>query len=172
MDAPLEVDTKRLLLRGIPERESRVFHEIVGDPTVMAHWHPGADPDVAATRDRILAIQRHWREHGFGDWGVEENASGYLIGFSGLHYIDGMREVNLGYAFRRDAWRRGFGTEVCRKVLDVGLNTLGLGEIVAVISPANIASMRLAEKVGMAYWKKTTWSGLPRIVYRIAQLSI
>ena len=172
MDAPLEVETKRLLLRGIPERESHVFHEIAGDPTVMAHWHPGADPDVAATRARILAIQRHWREHGFGDWGVEEKASGYLIGFSGLHYIDGMREVNLGYAFRRDAWRRGFGTEVCQKVLDIGLNTLRLSEIVAVISPANIASMRLAEKVGMAYWKRTTWSGLPRIVYRITLSSV
>ena len=96
MDAPLEVDTERLFLRGIPERESRVFHEIAGDPTVMAHWHPGADPDVAATRDRILAIQRHWREHGFGDWGVEEKASGYLIGFSGLHYIEGMPEVKPG----------------------------------------------------------------------------
>ena len=107
MAAPLEVDTKRLLLRGIPESEAQVFHEIAGDPAVMAHWHPGADPDVAATRERILAIQRHWREHGFGDWGVEEKASGYLIGFSGLHYIDGMHEVNLGYAFRRDAWRRG-----------------------------------------------------------------
>ena len=48
---------------------------------------------------------------------------------------------------------------------------MGLSEIVAVISPENTPSMRLAEKVGMAYWKRTTWSDQPRIVYRIAMSS-
>ena len=168
MNAPLEAETERLLLRGLGHKDAPAFHEIVGDPKVMAHWFPGPDVDEAATADRITSINQHWADHGFGDWGIEEKASGYLVGFSGLHYIDGMPEANLGYAFRRSAWRRGFGTEVCQRVIDIGLNEMGLSEIVAVISPENTPSMRLAEKVGMAYWKKTTWSGQPRIVYRIS----
>ena len=168
VNAPLEVETRRLLLRGLSHRDVPVFHEIVGNPEVMVHWHPGPDGDEAATADRITSINQHWSEHGFGDWGVEEKASGYLIGFSGFHYIEGMSEVNLGYAFRRSAWRRGFGTEVCQRVIDIALNRMGLAEVVAVISPENTASMWLAEKVGMSYWKRTTWSGQPRVVYRIA----
>lgn len=114
---------------------------------------------------------QHWADHGFGDWGIEETASGALVGFSGPHYIEAMSEVNLGYAFRRSSWRQGYGTEVCEKIIEIGLSALGLSAIVAVISPENTSSMRLAEKVGMTYWKRTTWSGQPRIVYRIGESS-
>lgn len=172
MDAPFDVDTDRLLLRGLAEGDAPVFHQIVGDPVVMAHWHPGPDLDEAATRARIESINRHWREHRFGDWGVEEKATGALVGFSGLHYIEGMSEVNLGYAFHRSAWLHVFGTEVCKTIIDIGFNTLGLSEIVAVISPENMPSRRLAERVGMSYWKDALWSWRPRVVYRISLPSV
>lgn len=91
--------------------------------------------------------------------------TGDLVGFAGLHYIDGILEVNLGYALRRDLWRRGFGAQACRAALAVAAG-LGLDEVVTVIDPANLASRRLAESLGFALWQPTTWSGLPRLIYR------
>ena len=39
-------------------------------------------------------------------------------------------------------------------------------EIVAVISPQNTPSQRLAEELGFSVWKETRWSGPPRLAYR------
>ena len=78
-----------------------------------------------------------------------------------------MPEVNLGYAFRCSAWRQGYGQETCKAVLATGFSTLSLEKIVAVVSPENVASRRLAEKVGLTFWKETRWSDLPRVIYRI-----
>ena len=45
---------------------------------------------------RLAHMDTHWQRHGFGDWGIVESEAERLIGFAGLHHIDGMREVNLG----------------------------------------------------------------------------
>lgn len=167
MAAPWDrVRTQRLELRHLSAADAPALFRTTGDPEVMRYWAPGSDAAVEATAGRIAAIERHWETHGFGDWGVEERAGRELVGFSGLHYIDGMAEVNVGYALRRDRWGLGYGTEVCRAALDHGFGVLGLTEIVAVIAPQNTASRHLAEKCGLSFWKELTWSGRERVVYR------
>ena len=163
------IDTERLAMRRLSAADAPALFRTTGDPEVMRYWAPGPDDSAEATARRIKAIERHWKTHGFGDWAVVERASGELIGFSGLHYIDGMAEVNVGYALRRDRWGLGYGSEACRAAMEVGFGALGLAEIVAVIAPQNAASRRLAEKCGLAFWKELTWSGRERVVYRITR---
>lgn len=164
--APERVDTVRLALRRLSPADAPELFRVVGDPTVMRYWAPGADIRVEDTARRIAAIQRHWEEHGFGDWGVVERSTGELIGFAGLHHIQDMAEVNVGYALRRDRWGAGYGTEVCRAALGVGFGELGLEEIVAVIAPQNAASRRLAERCGLSFWRELNWLGRARVVHR------
>ena len=132
----------------------------------MRHWAPGPDKTEQDTARRISEINAHWNEHGFGDWAVIEKASSELIGFSGLHFIADMKEVNIGYAFHPSCWRKGLGHETCRAVLDHGFEKLELSEIVAVIAPENTASIGLAEKCGLRFWKQTIWTGNERVVHR------
>ena len=129
--------TERLLLRRLTVHDAAALFRVTGDPDVMRYWAPGPDEDVAAVKRRIVDIEDHWRAHGFGGWSVVERETGELIGFSGLHYIADMPEVNVGYALRRDRWGRGYGSEVCRAVLRHGFTQLALPEIVAVIAPQN-----------------------------------
>ena len=82
--------TSRLVLRHLEEKDATDLYRTVGDPEVMQHWHPGPDPDVPATGQRIDEINAHWHTYGFGDWGVVEKMSGDLIGFCGLHFIAGI----------------------------------------------------------------------------------
>jgi ribosomal-protein-alanine N-acetyltransferase len=133
----------------------------------MRYWAPGPDPDLSASTHRIRMMNLHWREHGFGDWGLFERATNELIGFAGLHHIADMEEVNIGYAIARSRWRRGYALEACRSVLEVGFRDLGLATIVAVIAPANAASRRLARRLDLRYWKRLLWAGRDRMVYRI-----
>lgn len=50
-----------------------------------------------------------------------------------------------------------------------GFEILKLAEIVAVIDPCNIASLKLIQKCGLKYWKKGLYMGRERVIYRISQ---
>jgi RimJ/RimL family protein N-acetyltransferase len=165
--AQMQIETRRLTLQRLQIADAPELFRTVGDPDVMAYWWGGADKSTHSTERRIVEIETHWRVHGFGDWGAVEKQSGRLIGLCGLHYLSGMAEVNIGYAFEKSRWRQGFGFEACRAALDFGFQRLGLDTIVAVIWPDNRASIKLAEKLGLEFWKAFTWQGGERVVYRI-----
>jgi [ribosomal protein S5]-alanine N-acetyltransferase len=161
--------TARLALRRLRPDDAANLFRTVGDADVMRYWAPGPDATIAATAQRIAEIEAHWDAQGFGDWGVVERETGALIGFAGLHYITGMPEVNVGYAFEQSRWGRGYATEVCRALIAHGFERLRLPEIVAVIAPQNRASIRVAEKSGLVFWKRFEWSGQDRVAYRITR---
>lgn len=162
----MRIETKRLVLQRLTVADARELFKTVGNPDVMKYWAGGPDRNIRATIQRISAIEEHWQVHGFGDWGVIETNGGRLIGFSGLHYIADMTEVNIGYAFEPSKWGQGFGYETCRTILDHGFEQLRLKTIVAVIWQDNIASIRLAEKLGLHFWKEFVWQGGKRVAYR------
>lgn len=161
------LETDRLLLRRLTPDDAAALLRTTGDPAVMRYWFPGPDRDVRQTLERIAQIDDHWRDYGFGDWAVVSKPEGRVIGFSGLHHITDMAEVNIGYALEQAQWRRGLGREVCRLVLAHGFDRLGLSQIVAVIDPRNEASIALVENCGFALWKQLRWMGHKRVVYRL-----
>ena len=163
------IETERLLLRHLTEADAPALHRTTGDPDVMKRWWPGPDKDVQQTRGRIVEINEHWDTHGFGDWGVIEKESGDLIGFCGLHYISNMPEVNIGCALRGSEWRKGYGTEVMRSVVQYGFDNLTLAEIVGVIMPGNQKSVGLSEKCEFRFWKRFLWEDRDRLAYRITR---
>ena len=161
------LETDRLLLRRLTPNDAPALFRTVGDPAVMRYWIPGPDADVERARDRIADIEAHWDAHGFGDYAVVTKAGRRLIGFAGLHHIADMDEVNIGYALERTQWRHGLGEELCRRLTAFGVEVLGLPRIVAVIDPANIASLRLVERCGFTPWKRFEWAGHDRVAYSI-----
>ena len=114
-------------------------------------------------------MEDHWEKHGFGDWAVVERKTGELIGFCGLHYIDGMDEVNIGYAFKKDKWRQGFAFESCSATLDFGFEKLGLDFIVAVIETPNVASRSLAQKLDLVFWKELVYKQRDVVAYGMSR---
>lgn len=163
------LETKRLLLRRLTTMDASDLFQTVGDPLVMKYWLGGADTSIQATERRIAQIEAHWHRHRFGDWGVVDKKSGKLVGFSGLHYIADMAEVNIGNAFARATWRQGFGFEAGQAVLEFGFQELNLSSIVAVIWPENLTSINLAKKLGLKFWKAFMWQGRERVAYKICR---
>jgi len=161
------LETERVRLVQLKSENSYDLFRTFSDPDVMRYWIGGPDKHLEDTLKRITEIKKHWIQHGFGDWGIVDKNNSQFLGFGGLHYINGMEEVNLGYALEKTRWRKGYGFEVCQAILQYGFQQLRLSEIVAVIWPDNKASIKLVEKCGLKYWKKTIWSGSDRIVYKI-----
>lgn len=163
------INTKRTVLKQMTLADARQLHLTVGVPDVMKFWVGGADRTIEETERRIAVIVAHWNTYNFGDWGVVHKESLELIGFAGLHHLEDMQEVNLGYALKESVWRCGYATEICRAVLEYGFANLELPVIVAVIWPENVASITLAQKLGMGFERKMTWAGGPRVVYSVTR---
>ena len=126
----------------------------------------GADPDVVktlvfdwSTSSKRLEIAKFWinRNQEFGIWGVYDQQglfgkSGKMIGFFAadepLHDIGKGPEIY--YAFSRDTWGNGVGTEVVNRVVDHLFEQTGVEVIEALVLPGlNMASDRLLKKLGM-----------------------
>ena len=65
--------------------------------------------------------------------------------------VDGIDEVETGYAFYQPYWGRGYATEITRACLDAGFGRLGLPSIVAVTTPGNAASQHVLGKCGFHF---------------------
>ena len=162
---PMTLETPRLHLRRLTPEDAGPLFACFGDAGTMQFWVNGFDATADATRIRVEAMLQHWTDHGFGDWAVQEKASGEVIGICGLHYIERMTDVNLGYAFRKASHGKGYATEASRAALSYGFDRLMLKRIVAVIDPRNAPSIRVAEKCGLQLWQETKWMGHPRLIY-------
>jgi RimJ/RimL family protein N-acetyltransferase len=79
---------------------------------------------------------------------VEEKASGELIGRAGVWFPEGFPDVEVGWVIGRDHWGSGFATEAGREALRQAFATLGMTHVISLIDPENVASRRVAEKLG------------------------
>lgn len=79
--------------------------------------------------------------------------------------IDGRTEFEIGYRVHFSEERRGFATEAARAIVQHLLGECGLNRVIALIESSNIASIRVAEKVGMRYEKDWQLGSTPVGVY-------
>jgi len=124
------------------------------------------DPAPApATWRRLLAYRGHWLLLGFGYWAVEEKSTGRFIGELGFAEfkrdiqpsIEGIPE--LGWALIPDAHGKGYATEALRAVVAWGDNHFGSAQTVCIIYSDNVASFRVAEKLGYTELRPLTKDG-------------
>jgi RimJ/RimL family protein N-acetyltransferase len=165
----VEVDslaTPSLDLRPFAEDDAPEMHRIYSDPVVMRYVATGPAASLAATERLLYDYTVHQLAHGFSFWGVVERASGVLIGDAGL-YRTPAGEVELGYTLAQASWGRGYATEAARAWLDAAFGPLGFGEVIALAEPANAASLRVLEKVGMRRTGERSAFGRPHAVYRV-----
>jgi ribosomal-protein-alanine N-acetyltransferase len=87
--------------------------------------------------------------NGFGLWRVTEKTGGAAVGICGLIKRDVLQDPDVGYAFLRSAWGRGYAEEAARATLSHGRKALGLGRIVAITTPGNAGSIRVLQKIGL-----------------------
>ena len=68
-----------------------------------------------------------------------------------------------------DSWNKGLTTEATRTVRDHAFRDLKLARVISLISPENIPSRRVAEKVGMTFEKLTIYRELPTQVFALSR---
>ena len=136
------------------------------DATVMAHL--GGVRDDAQTAAYLARNLKHWDDYGFGLWILRELGGGEPVGRAVLRHllVEGVDEVEVGYAFYPPLWGRGLATEVATACLELGRRKVGLTTIVGVTSPDNLASQHVLEKVGLVYERDFMHEGARSSLFR------
>ncbi len=143
--------------------------EVFGDPEVM-RFGRGPRPREWVQQWLRGCLEDYYQKWGFGLWAVIHKADRRVIGFCGLtHFddIDGRPEIELGYRLARAYWGHGLATEAARAARDHAFGTLVLPRLVAAIDPANVRSLRVAEKTGLRYEKDVIFQGKPGRLYAL-----
>lgn len=140
--------TRRLLLRPFTEADVDDLTRIYADPAVVRYLGDGRPLDRAATWRAVATYLGHTQMRGYGPLAVVERSTGRLLGRSGLWYPEGWPGLEVGWVVDRDRWGEGFATEAARASLDHCFSTLGAAEVISLIQPENVASVRVAEKLG------------------------
>jgi ribosomal-protein-alanine N-acetyltransferase len=163
------VETERLILRPFTPDDLDALAAINSDPDVMRFIGDGKPAPRERTAERLAFILEHGRRHGFSVWAVRSKQTPSLMGFCGLHHLDGTNEVEVGYRLAREHWGKGFATEAARASLRYGFEELKLNRIAAVVHPENIASQRVLEKLGLKYEKDARFYDIDVKYYAIAR---
>lgn len=169
------IQTERLVLEPWDERWLDDWIEICQNPEVMRYIGPGLtwEPDVA--RGVFVRGLDHWREHGFGWRAPIDKTTGTWLGLAGLNYLstgsdDVAEDVEIGWWLIPSAWGKGLATEAAFAVRDEAFTRLKLDRIIARYQPANIASGRIMERLGMTHERDTTGKyGEPLRIYSLSR---
>ena len=156
MNAVLE--TPRLILRSFTLDDVDAMYQLMTVPDVIRYV--GNKP-AQSKQDVLDYLQQHplrdYQVYGYGRFACVWKETGQVIGFSGIKFLEEIKETELGYRFLPEFWRKGLATEAGQAVIQFAQG-LGLKRLVAVIHPQNEGSKLVATKLGFSLEGKTELS--------------
>jgi [ribosomal protein S5]-alanine N-acetyltransferase len=160
--------TRRLAYRGLDSADVEAVHTIWSDPQVMRYLPGDPSASLADTTERLERHATRFRETGYGLCAVEERGSGDVVGVCGLFPVEWVGpDVEVAYHFAQAVWNRGYATEAAGAWIAAAFAEPGLERVVALAFPANSASTRVMEKVGMRFERQVQRYGVTLVEYAI-----
>jgi RimJ/RimL family protein N-acetyltransferase len=150
------LETPRLILRRQVIEDLDDLWALYCDPQITKYI-PDAPKTYAEAREELeWHMNGHPKNPELGLWATIHKETGRFIGRCGLlpWTIEGQQEAEVAYTIAQDFWGQGLGTEAANGVLHYGFDRLQLSRLVSIIDPANQASRRVAEKIGMTLEKE------------------
>jgi ribosomal-protein-alanine N-acetyltransferase len=135
--------TNRLTLRPLNVADANDLFRVFGDVETMRYWPALPHANAEETARIIAGMNGH---KGACWWVISVREQQAAIGCIG--YLGGSAVPGMGYILRSDLWGRGYTTEAVRAAMEYGFRSLGFDRVELWIEPGNLASRRVAQKVG------------------------
>ena len=157
-------------MQPIQRSNLSVLADIWSDPEVT-RFLPSQGKPVSRqnTEKAIASFVDHWQSNQYGVWEILDNASGLMIGYCGLRYLEEIDDTEVLYGLAKDYWGRGIATQAVRAAIAYGFEQAALSRIVALSFPENKASRRVMEKAGLRYEGRISVFGLDAVCYAVEQ---
>jgi RimJ/RimL family protein N-acetyltransferase len=154
--------SERLCLRAPTLHDAEALHDLFADEEVMEGLGREPVSAVEDVRAMIEAMIGGWRTDGLGPFILETATTDrQVVGQAGLMIFDtrgwtpstwakagNHAQPELGWALIRAHWGHGYATEAARAIRDWARESRSMSGLVSLISPDNVRSQRVAEKLG------------------------
>ncbi|HYL84380.1 MAG TPA: GNAT family N-acetyltransferase [Candidatus Angelobacter sp.] len=161
------LETEQLILTTWQPSDWLAFRPIATDVEVM-RYITGGVPWTDERIQQFVARQVGWfAERGFCRWKLLIKPTEEMIGFCGVGFWGDPKELEIGWWLARSHWGRGLATEAARTALKDAFERAGLERIVSIARPANTASTRIMEKVGLQFECEFEEDGVRLVRYAI-----
>ncbi|MEM9490511.1 MAG: GNAT family N-acetyltransferase [Myxococcota bacterium] len=100
-----------------------------------------------------------YRRNGFGMFLAKLRDGGETIGICGLVQRDFLEHPDIGFAFLPRFRGHGYAAEATEAVRHYARETLGLRRLFAITLPDNARSLRVLDRLGMAYQRMVDMDG-------------
>lgn len=163
-----ELETERLRLRALRLEDLDAYARMYADPEVMRFLEQGLPADRGSAFRSLAVHLGHWQLRGYGQWALEDLATGNFVGRAGLWQPEGWPGLEVGWVLAREAWGNGYATEAGRAAIAYAFDVLGTDEVISLIRPENTASIRVAERLGERHQRDIQLLGELARIYSVA----
>jgi ribosomal-protein-serine acetyltransferase len=139
------------LLPVQPAQAKGIFEAAVESRAQLENWMEWlhADYSLRDSEQYTDKCRKAWEADAEFGFVIVENTTFQILGGCGIRRTERPHRIgNLGYWIRSSRTNEGFASEATLLLAHFGFTHLGLNRIEIVVAAANMASRRVAEKVG------------------------
>ena len=166
------LETPRLLLRHLELRDLQELYSLYQDIEIRRYFPDGVLSYDDTKEELEWFINGHPRYPKLGLWATIHKESDKFIGRCGLlpWEIDDTLEIEIAYLLNKDFWHQGFATEAAKGIMSYGFEKLYLTRLICMMHPENVASQKVAERIGMKLESQVdgvAGDNFPTLIYAI-----
>jgi RimJ/RimL family protein N-acetyltransferase len=144
-------ETSRTRIEPLGDGDTAFIIELLNDPSFIQNIGDRKVRTVSDALGYISKITESYRKHAFGLMKVTRLSAGVHIVLCGLIQREVLDSPDIGFAFLPAFQGKGYAFETAQAVILEARSRLGLRKIAGVVDRANLASVRVLEKLGMSY---------------------
>ena len=145
------IETQRLFLRPFSMDDLADMYEYASKPENLRFVFP-AHLSREQTAD---AIANNFMKAPLGKWAIEIKAEQKMLGTIDFTKISEANvTAEIGYVLNQNYWGQGLMTEALKNLTDFSFREFGLKKLIILVDSENIASQKVAQKVGYSHVKR------------------
>jgi ribosomal-protein-alanine N-acetyltransferase len=171
MKIPERIESDHLVIRPFKEKDFPAFNTFMRHKEATRYLlfseEQKSPEGIRAIFDQT--ISSYAAEEPIFSLVVADKTTDAYLGSVGMAPDENSEAAQIYWSIHPDHWDCGYGTEATRALLRYAFEVLDMDEIVAYSHPENLASLKVAHKVGMVNLgrKKFDWADEEAIFYRL-----
>jgi len=160
------MNSERLIFKHYAPTDFDDYFKLVSNADVMK-MITGRPLLENETRERLGKMMSVNQENpNIGHFKVSLRFDGNFVGHSKL-VMTAKNEAEIGYVLMPEHWRKGYGDEIAKTLINLAKEIDEIHTLIAIIDPENMGSKRILEKQGFQWDYDGDYIGLPAAYYKM-----
>jgi len=165
-------ETERLIIRELALSDIKDWEAFFVNNSSLDYLGFDVNFDKHTLSKEWIGIQlERYQNNRYGHQALIEKTTGKFIGQCGLltQTFEENEIIEIGYHILPEYWGKGFAPEAAKKIRDFAFKNKIADEFYSIIDIRNLASQRVAQKIGMKIEKQAKYFHLEVYLYKISR---